>query len=82
MAGVYALSYPHQTASTANHVGISGAAQSTDQSALYGLNLAKPQNLAKRAPSVSLMVLEHVPQVRFACLTTHFASVPPLFCRD
>jgi hypothetical protein len=48
---------------------------------LIGPNLAKPQKLAKSTQGDSPTGLEHAPQVRFSCLTTRFASIPPLVRR-
>jgi hypothetical protein len=46
-----------------------------------GPNLAKPQKLAKSTQGDSPTGLEHAPKVRFSCLTTRFASIPPLLRR-
>jgi hypothetical protein len=48
---------------------------------LMGPNLAKPQKLAKSTLGDSPTGLEYAPKVRFSCLTTRFASIPPLLRR-
>jgi hypothetical protein len=47
-----------------------------------GPNLAKPQKLAKSTQGDSPTGLKHAPKLRFSCLTTRFASIPPLLRRE